>query len=528
MKKLLVFLLLLVSVNYSKSQVLEQDSLALVALYNNTNGDNWENNDHWLSNNPVGEWFGVFTQGNRVIQISLVHNNLIGNIPEEIGNLDSLSLLDLSLDSIFSIPSAIGNLSTLDTLWLFATRIDSLPVEIGNLHDLKYLGLNYTVIRELPEEIGGLNKLEKLSVAHAKLIYIPESIGYLTSLKIIDLQVNEISNLPSSIGNCVNLVELWLNANNIPEIPSEIGNLTNLEYLILGGNNLQELPDEIFTLTNLRYLNFAANNLTFIPTQIGNLINLENFQFFKNDFTSIPDEIGNLINLDYINGYSNEIDTLPLSLLNLPDVHTLYLAYNSLTFDDIEPLVSIHGFEYYDQDSIGRTIDTTVEVNSSFRFECLTGGEFNRYQWLKDNDTIDGATEYFFELPQLVFADSGEYRCVVTNSLATGLTLFSKPAMLHITDYSSIKDSVQDLPGQVVIYPNPAKDKFFINLDEIIYPSGIEIIIFNSFGLILKKYEVINNNTFEIDISHLSPGIYLIQVIDKRIIKNYSQKLIVL
>jgi hypothetical protein len=396
------------------------------------------------------------------------------------------------------------------------------------LQDLKYFNIGYTQIRYLPEEIGGMTKLQYLSGYHGKVRNIPESIGNLTSLKVLNLQVNEISNLPSSIGNCINLVELWLNANDIPEIPPEIGNLTDLEYLILGGNNLQQLPDEIFTLTNLRYLNFAANKLTFIPALIGNLTNLENFQFFKNEFSSIPDEIGNLVNLNYINGYSNRIDTLPLTLLNLPNVRTLFLAYNALTFDDIEPLVSIHGFEYYGQDSIGSNTDTTVALNSSYRFECLTGGEFNRYHWLKDNDTIDGATEYFFELPQLVYADSGEYRCVVTNSIATGLTLYSRPATLHVTDYSSTNNYEQDFAGIVVLYPNPATDKIFLNFDNINQPSDLAVILYNPTGIILEKYKVSCNNALEIDISHLIPGIYFIQMFDITGIKKYSQKLIVL
>ena len=37
----------------------ETDREALVALYNATDGENWENSDNWLSGAPLGEWEGV-------------------------------------------------------------------------------------------------------------------------------------------------------------------------------------------------------------------------------------------------------------------------------------------------------------------------------------------------------------------------------------------------------------------------------------------------------------------------------------
>ena len=50
----------------------ETDREALVALYNATNGENWrKNNDNWLSDAPLGEWYGVNTNDDgRVIAAS--------------------------------------------------------------------------------------------------------------------------------------------------------------------------------------------------------------------------------------------------------------------------------------------------------------------------------------------------------------------------------------------------------------------------------------------------------------------------
>ena len=48
------------------------DRDALVALYNATNGPNWTNNTNWLSNAPIGQWYGVTTNANgRVTELFL-------------------------------------------------------------------------------------------------------------------------------------------------------------------------------------------------------------------------------------------------------------------------------------------------------------------------------------------------------------------------------------------------------------------------------------------------------------------------
>ena len=37
------------------------DRDVLVALYLATDGDNWANNDNWLSDAPISTWYGVTT-----------------------------------------------------------------------------------------------------------------------------------------------------------------------------------------------------------------------------------------------------------------------------------------------------------------------------------------------------------------------------------------------------------------------------------------------------------------------------------
>ena len=58
----------------AKAQTLEQDSLALVALYDSTDGANWSN--PWDLNTPISTWNGVTVSGERVITVSLPFRQL--------------------------------------------------------------------------------------------------------------------------------------------------------------------------------------------------------------------------------------------------------------------------------------------------------------------------------------------------------------------------------------------------------------------------------------------------------------------
>ena len=61
-----------------KSYDLESDKAALIAMFHSTNGAQWLNQRGWLTDAPVGEWYGVTVEGERVVTIELSENNLRG------------------------------------------------------------------------------------------------------------------------------------------------------------------------------------------------------------------------------------------------------------------------------------------------------------------------------------------------------------------------------------------------------------------------------------------------------------------
>ena len=120
----------------------ETDREALVALYNATDGENWDASDNWLSDAPLGEWEGVLTNDDgRVGDLSLSDNGLTGEIPPELGSLSNLARLYLGGNALSGeIPAELGSLSNLTNLRLLSNDLSGcVPSSLED--QLTYSGL---------------------------------------------------------------------------------------------------------------------------------------------------------------------------------------------------------------------------------------------------------------------------------------------------------------------------------------------------------------------------------------------------
>jgi hypothetical protein len=130
------------------AQVNVQDSLALVALYNSTDGPHWKNHTNWLTAAPVSQWYGIydgnFDDGLKITGIYLQNNQLSGSIPPDLGNLNHLAYLILSNNQLNgSISPKLGNLTKVNALDLDNNQLrGSIPPHLGNLANLNYLHLS--------------------------------------------------------------------------------------------------------------------------------------------------------------------------------------------------------------------------------------------------------------------------------------------------------------------------------------------------------------------------------------------------
>ncbi len=311
------------------------DRAALVALYNATDGPNWANNTNWLSDRPIGEWYGVTTNSEgRVIELVLYENNLIGSIPAELERLANLKILDFSNGSFtcYSGGSCPGNSPQANQL------SGQVPRELGNLANLEVLNLRVNQLSgPVPRELGSLTNLEVLNLSVNQLSgSVPHELGNLTNLEALNLFINQLSGpIPPELANLANLESLDLRAGELNgQIPPQLGNLSNLRILGLGGQLTGQIPPELGNLTKLEDLRISHTQLSGrIPLELGNLSNLTLLNLSSNGLSGpIPSQLGNLANLRNLYLMDNELSgSIPLELGNLANLRLMYLAGNSLT-----------------------------------------------------------------------------------------------------------------------------------------------------------------------------------------------------
>jgi hypothetical protein len=159
----------------------------LVALYNSTNGSGWIDQTNWLVTNTPCSWYGVTCSGGYITQLSLVDNQLSGNIPVELARLTNLTVIDFQINQLTSnIPSSLGSLTNLTQLSVNGNQLSgTIPPELGSLANLTALGLSYNQLSgTIPSELGNLTNLVHLYLNYSLLSGpMPDNLRNLVVLK---------------------------------------------------------------------------------------------------------------------------------------------------------------------------------------------------------------------------------------------------------------------------------------------------------------------------------------------------------
>jgi len=155
------------------------DSLALVALYNSTNGLLWAN--RWNLFSPVSTWYGVQLDGEGyVTELHLNNNRLSGTLPVEIGDFSRMQYLQIDNNTIGgSLPTEIGQLSELSILFVDDNNFTgSVPEELANCSQLMTIFLdNNQFSGPIPQGFTNLMNLQTLDIFNNQFDSLPDLSG---------------------------------------------------------------------------------------------------------------------------------------------------------------------------------------------------------------------------------------------------------------------------------------------------------------------------------------------------------------
>ncbi len=164
-------------------------------------------------------------------------NNLITNIPQNIGNLTLLIELSLDYNHITIVPASFGNLVSLNAVNLSHNLITSFEDDLANLWNVEIFNVSYNSLASLPNFTWPMNNLWWVILDHNNLTGLPESI-YNQHILRISARDNSLSTLPDSL--------VWFNNSYL--------------HLYLSGNNLLGGLNQDFEPPS--YFVWAANNIT--------------------------------------------------------------------------------------------------------------------------------------------------------------------------------------------------------------------------------------------------------------------------
>lgn len=305
----------------TQGQISLSECEALVALYNNLGGLEWELD--WSGNDPCS-WEGVTCSDppapRLVTEFRTSFDDLSGQIPPEIGDLVHLKVLILSGERSVtgSIPPEIGQLTQLE--WLYFSLVPfsgSIPAEIGNLVNLQDLRLSGEFTGGFPPEFGNLASLTHLRVEPSRSS-APGMQGP----------------IPDEFGNLSNLVELYLDNNSFGSpLPSTIGGLTSLEVFDAEEAGLiGELPASFGDLDALQRSDLSFNSFTgTLPPELANMDSLHSLRLEGNGFEgTIPVE-WQTFRVGSLNLKRNRLSgTLAPEIGLMPNLSTLNVENNDL------------------------------------------------------------------------------------------------------------------------------------------------------------------------------------------------------
>ncbi len=516
MKKIYLFLCFAIFGLESNAQVIQSDSLALVAFYNALDGPNWTNNDNWL-NGPVGSWYGITVANQRVTFMDLHGNSMSGDLPDEFYQLTDLRRFNFLNNNITG----------------------ELKPEIGNMTKLSGLGFQGCKLSgSIPEEIVNIPNLSSLSFASNNLSGpLPDFLDQIPLLNTVFFQSNRFTGeIPETWRDCKNLATILIGGNQLTGTLDPFGSMPKLRNFRTNGNNWdpQAFPAWIDSLEDL--FNFVCNDCNLVgdipEMDLTDQADFNSITLSNNRLTGgveylFGPQIGRKFNLNISNNnFTGSFPSSKIKYMTRIDIRqNAFDAFDSFDFEDLDQIIMFENkftFESLlphkaifsndtitinasNQDSLltSQTIDK--ESGSSITLRAGDNAEYNNYTWLKDGGNISGANEATLSLNNLSQDDAGVYICRITNDSIPGLFLFRHPVTLTIDGVTSTKQLAP--ADDITLYPNPVSEYLYIRGIETEKPMQIKV--YNATGQLVRQQSAMEGDP--IPVFDLPMGWYLLE-----------------
>ena len=180
-----------------------------------------------------------------------------------------------------------SRLENLETLDLHGNEITSLPEGMGNLSRLRMLNVNENALESLDFKVLSKLPLTELLARKNKLTgtLIHPEVKSLPQLQVLDISTNQLTLLASTDTpgalSLPSLHQLTLSMNRIKALPN-VGSWKSLLSLNADENSLAAIPEGFASLENLRHVDFTSNDIKIIPPEISRMDALGMFRISGN------------------------------------------------------------------------------------------------------------------------------------------------------------------------------------------------------------------------------------------------------
>lgn len=291
------------------STLREKDSLAVATIFK---AGSYYGSDKWDYETPINTWIqrGLSLTNNRVDVLNLSDWRFDNGLPAAIGDLDQLTEFIFSNSGLVgNLPEEFGNLVNLEKVALVVVQgLSELPASFRNLTKLKELMLygasnmsDEVVDFEFPEVITSLPDLWRVDIRGISMPEIPASIANMSAkLKYLSCVSTHLTAIQPELSKLSNLTDLELSNNKVlgGEIPAAIftGCLQLKSFGAFNCNLSGEIPFAAFTHPKLFSLSIYNNNLTGeLPVELSTVSKISSLSISMNklgDGTgALPQEI---------------------------------------------------------------------------------------------------------------------------------------------------------------------------------------------------------------------------------------------